>query len=99
VPVWVLADQTKLLPPGFPQLVGDDRPADEVWNAPMGVKIWNRYFEIVPDALIDQVISDTGVSVPDEVHSARRELPVPPELAAWASWRRGDPDAGADDLH
>lgn len=99
VPVWVLADQTKLLPPGFPQLVGDDRPADEVWHAPMGVKIWNRYFEIVPDALIDQVISDTGVHAPDEVHTARRQLPVPPELAAWASWRRGDPDARKDDLH
>jgi translation initiation factor 2B subunit (eIF-2B alpha/beta/delta family) len=99
VPVWVLADQTKLLPPGFPQVVGDDRPGDEVWNAPMGIRIWNRYFEIIPDTLIDQVISDTGVSVPDEVHSARRRLPVPPELAAWASWRRGDPDAGADELH
>jgi translation initiation factor 2B subunit (eIF-2B alpha/beta/delta family) len=31
-PVIVLADTTKLLPPGFPQPLGENRPANEVWD-------------------------------------------------------------------
>lgn len=89
VPVWILADGTKLLPPGFPQPVADDRPADEVWPAPPGITVWNRYFELIPDALVDRVVTDSGEYEPDEVHASRRRLRVPPELAAWASWQRG----------
>lgn len=88
IPVWVLADSTKLLPAGFPQPIADDRKADEVWRGPPGVKIWNRYFEIVPDGLVDQVFTEMGAETPEGLHDSRRQLPVPPELAAWASWQR-----------
>jgi translation initiation factor 2B subunit (eIF-2B alpha/beta/delta family) len=94
--VWVLADGNKLLPPGFPQAVADDRPADEVWPAPVGVKVWNQYFEVVPDSLVDRVVTESGALSLDEVHHSRRRLPVPAELAAWASWRRGG--AGRSDF-
>ncbi len=88
VPVWVVADGTKLLPPGFPQPLGDDRAADEVWRAPAGVKIWNRYFELVPDDFIDGFVGEKGTRVPADVGAARRTLQVPPELEAWARWKR-----------
>jgi translation initiation factor eIF-2B subunit delta len=93
VPVWVLADTTKLLPPGFPQPVEDDRPADEVWQAPGGVTIWNRYFELIPDELVGLVVTESGEHGPDDVRDSRRRLPVPQELAAWAGWRRTGGDA------
>jgi translation initiation factor 2B subunit (eIF-2B alpha/beta/delta family) len=94
VPVWVLADDSKLLPPGFPQPVDDDRPAGEVWQAPAGTATWNRYFEIVPDALVERMVTEDGSAPPNEVHRVRRELPVPPELAAWAE-RRASPARAA----
>lgn len=88
VPVRVLADSTKFLPPGFPQPLGDDRPRDEVWRAPVNVGIWNRYFEIVPDDAVDEIVSEEGPRTPPEVRSTRQALTVPRELAAWASWQR-----------
>lgn len=88
VPVWVLADRTKLLPPGFPQPLDDDRPVDEVWQAPPGVRVWNRYFERIPDELVQRVMTEEGAHPPEEVHATRRALPVPPELAEWASRRQ-----------
>ena len=36
-PLWVAADRSKWLPPGFPQPVDDDRPGDEVWRGSRGV--------------------------------------------------------------
>src|SRR5690606_33691987 len=43
IPIYALADTTKILPGGVPQSVDDDRPAAEVWpDAPQGVAIWNR---------------------------------------------------------
>lgn len=88
VAVWVLADTTKLLPPGFPQPLGDDRPTDEVWRAPGGVQIWNRYFEIVADEFVDRFVLEQGARSSAELQALRRELHVPRELAAWAGWRR-----------
>lgn len=87
VPVRVLADRTKLLPPGFPQPLDDDRPGDEIWQAPAGVRVWNRYFERIPDELVDAVVTEDGTCPPAEIHAARRALPVPPELAEWAGRR------------
>lgn len=85
IPVWVAADRSKWLPPGFPQPVDDDRPADEVWRGARGVTVWNRYFEILPSSLVDRVVSDTGIFTPEELDEARRALRVAPVLEAWAS--------------
>jgi translation initiation factor 2B subunit (eIF-2B alpha/beta/delta family) len=87
VPVWVLADHTKLLPPSFPQPLDDDRPSDEVWQAPSGVRVWNRYFERVPEELVHRVVTEDGSHSPDALHAARRALPVPLELAGGSGRR------------
>lgn len=84
VPVWVAADRSKWLPPGFPQPVDDDRPADEVWRGARGVKVWNRYFELLPASLVDRIVSDSGSYTPEELDEERRALRVAPALETWA---------------
>lgn len=84
VPAYVLADRTKLLPPGLPQRTDDDRPEDEVWSGPPGVRVHNRYFEAVPLELFRGVITDEGIRSTDEIEAARREIPLPEELRRWA---------------
>jgi translation initiation factor 2B subunit (eIF-2B alpha/beta/delta family) len=84
VPVWVAADRSKWLPPGFPQPVHDDRPADEVWRGARGVTVWNRYFELFPASLVDRIVTDSGSYTPAELDEARRALRVAPALEEWA---------------
>lgn len=84
IPVHVLADRSKLLPPGFPQPIRDDRPGDEVWRSPPGIRVWNRYFEHLPLELVDTVVTEDGPLAPREVEVRRREIDVPPELRTWA---------------
>lgn len=91
VPVYVLADRTKLLPRGFPQLVGDDRPAEEVWEAPPGVTVWNRYFELTPMELVTGIVTESGVLSATQAEEARAALELPAELRTWATARMGPP--------
>ena len=84
VPVWVAADRSKWLPPGFPQPVEDDRPAEEVWRGARGVTVWNRYFEVLPASLVDRVVTDAGSYTPKELDEERRALRVAPVLEEWA---------------
>ncbi len=60
VPVMVVSDETKILPTGFPQFLADDRPPEEVWIAPAGVRVWNRYFEPFELERITAVVTDSG---------------------------------------
>jgi translation initiation factor 2B subunit (eIF-2B alpha/beta/delta family) len=83
-PVHVLMDRTKFLPPGFPQPTEDPRPAEEVWRAPPGVRVWNRYFETFPASLVTNFVTESGVVTPEDAEAQRRDLPVPPELRTWA---------------
>jgi translation initiation factor 2B subunit (eIF-2B alpha/beta/delta family) len=87
VPVVVVTDETKILPPGFAQAVTDDRPAEEVWRGCGGVKIWNRYFEVVPLDLVTVVVTETGALTPDELARHRSRISVPEVLRAWAHRR------------
>ena len=87
VPFFVLVDRTKLLPPGFPQTVADDRPEAEVWKAPGGIRVWNRYFETVPLELVTGIVTEDGPLPPEEVKALRTRIPVPEELRAWAAAR------------
>jgi len=88
VPVYVLCDSTKVLPVGFPQVVEDDRPGDEVWNAaPEGVEVWNRYFEVVPLELVTAVVTEDGVLTPSEVEAMREAMPFPEFSRRWAEGR------------
>lgn len=88
VPVLVATDATKILPPGFPQPLDDDRPDEQLWEAPEGVVVWNRYFEAVPLAAVDVVVTDVDAFRPGELEAYRSKLAVPRELEAWAR-RRG----------
>jgi translation initiation factor 2B subunit (eIF-2B alpha/beta/delta family) len=74
VPVYVLADETKILPRGLSQLLDDDRPAAEVWDAPPGVRVWNRYFEVVPMEYVTAVVTEKGVLSPAELEEMRGAL-------------------------
>ena len=88
VPVLVLADDTKVLPRGFPQILDDDRPGTEVWDAPAGVAVWNRYFEIVPMAHVSRIVTEQGPRTPVELERRRAEMELPPGLRVWAASRR-----------
>lgn len=96
VPAYLAADRTKLLPPGFPQPLEDDRPADEVWRAPHGVRVWNRYFEAVPLDRFEAVITDADVLDAGGAEALRRERTLPPELRRWADAARPAPDPGGN---
>jgi translation initiation factor 2B subunit (eIF-2B alpha/beta/delta family) len=87
VPVYVLADQTKVLPRGFPQTLDDERPPAEVWDAPPGVRVWNNYFETVPMTSVSAVITEAGVQTPEELDERRAAIDLPPGLRAWAAAR------------
>ncbi|MFO7260355.1 MAG: hypothetical protein DIU52_004310 [bacterium] len=81
IPIYALADTTKILPCGVPQLVEDDRPAAEVWpEAPPGVAIWNRYFEATPLSLFAGVVTEAGLRTPAELEELRAGLELPAEL-------------------
>lgn len=89
VPVLFVADGTKILPPGFPQYLADDRPTGQVWHAPSGVRVWNRYFEAVPLEEPDRVVTEDAVLSAAQVDAHRRSLAVPEELRGWAERRGG----------
>lgn len=87
VPLHVLCDETKVLPAGFPQVVEDDRPGREVWDAPAGMTVWNRYFEVIPLELVNGVVTEEGVLVPEELEAIRAAIPFPDFLRRWAEGR------------
>ena len=96
IPVYLTADRTKLLPPGFPQPVDDDRPAEEVWRAPHGVRVWNRYFEAVPLDRMDGVVTEDDLLTPAAAEALRRGLTAPAELRRWAEARGEGGAAGGN---
>lgn len=91
IPVHVLTDETKILPPGFPQHVDDDRPGEEVAPPARGVRVWNRYFETIPLGEVHDVVTESATLRPAEVEAMRGGIGVPPELAAWARLRAAPP--------
>lgn len=81
VPVYALADTTKLLPTGYPQPIDGDRPATEVWpDAPAGIRFWNQYFEATPLSLFAGVVTEVGLRTPEELEQLRADLTLPAGL-------------------
>ena len=87
VPLYALTDETKFLPPGFPQILGHDRPGDEVWAAPPGVRVWNRYFEAVPLEHFTGVVTENGVLSVSELEDMRRTIEAPDGFGKWIESR------------
>jgi translation initiation factor 2B subunit (eIF-2B alpha/beta/delta family) len=94
VPVYVVADTAKFLPHGFPQPLADDRPGGEVWDAPAGIRVWNRYFEILPLDLVSAVVTESGALTPAQVVSVRSAIVLPNALSAWAERAAAGPTRG-----
>lgn len=88
LPLYLLADRTKLVPPGFPQPLDDERPDEEVWKGPPGVRVWNGYFEAVPLGSVRKVVMEDVALAGDRVEALRSDLPVPAPLREWSSRRR-----------
>ena len=87
IPVYIVADETKILPRGFPQVIDDDRPPAEVWAAPAGVRVWNRYFETTPLDFVTAVVTERGVLDLAALEATRGAIDMPAGLRAWASGR------------
>jgi translation initiation factor eIF-2B subunit delta len=83
VPVFVVTDQSKFLPPGVPQPPATDRPAEEVGRPAPGVRVWNRYFEILPLPLVSAVITGAGPLPAARVREIREALTLPDALERW----------------
>jgi translation initiation factor 2B subunit (eIF-2B alpha/beta/delta family) len=90
IPVHVAADETKILPRGFPQHVVDDRPSEEVWVAPSGVSVWNRYFEVLPLEIVTSVVTDEAIYRPEELERRRAGVELPEEIRAWGAGHDAD---------
>ncbi len=89
VPVMVVSDETKILPTGFPQHIADDRAPEEVWRAPAGVRVWNRYFELFELERVTVVVTESAALTPLEVEELRKGIVLPPGLLMWADARVG----------
>lgn len=95
VPVLVAMDETKILPVGFPQHLGHDRPPEEVLRSIPGVRVWNRYFEAVPLDAVTSLVTESATLTPAELERHRAALAVPDVVRAWAEARNAGPaDAG-----
>lgn len=86
VPIYALADTTKLLPSGYSQELDDVRPAAEVWpDAPVAVDVWNRYFEATPLSYLDGVVTEDGLRTEIDIEMLRARLHVPATLRSAAA--------------
>lgn len=88
LPVLVVAESSKLLPPGFPQELHDPRATDEVWRPGASIGVWNQYFEALPPADVTRFVTEAGPASWDDLQAQRTSLPVPPEIGRWADSRR-----------
>lgn len=86
VPIFSLADTTKLLPAGWAQELDDARSPDEVWaEPPAGVSVWNRYFEATPLSWFDGVVTEDGLRAEADIEALRARLQVPVPLRGAAA--------------
>ncbi len=71
LPLYVLTDSWKYATPSFEKgLEIEERPADEVWEErPEGVAIRNPAFDIIDPEFVTGIITELGVSKPEEFAS------------------------------
>jgi translation initiation factor 2B subunit (eIF-2B alpha/beta/delta family) len=83
VPVHVLALRREFLPAATAALRIDERPPQEVWDAPApGVRPRNVRAEVLPLELLRGVVVEDEVLGATEAATLARERPLPEELAA-----------------
>ena len=68
-------------------------PPEEVWRAPAGVRVWNRYFELFELERVTVVVTESAALTPLEIEKLRKGIVLPPGLRAWSDSRvRRTPD-------
>lgn len=81
VPIYALADTSKLLPTGYTHSIDGARPRTEVWpGAPVDIRLWNQYFEPTPLSLFSGIVTELGLRSPEELEQRRAELSLPAAL-------------------
>jgi translation initiation factor 2B subunit (eIF-2B alpha/beta/delta family) len=78
VPCYALAGRQKWLPLATTAMaVSELKPLDEVWpDPPIGVRVWNAYFECTPLHLFSGFISEQGVLAPQEIVVELSRIPL-----------------------
>jgi translation initiation factor 2B subunit (eIF-2B alpha/beta/delta family) len=82
VPCFALCTANKFLPTAATSLLRISKHSgDEVWStsAP-GVRVHNDYFEEIPLSLLDGVVSDQGIHLPEAIRGMLDERPLSPAL-------------------
>ena len=84
IPCYTVADRQKWLPTGVsPTDPARLEPEAEVWAAPpLGVTVWNAYFECTPLSLFNGVIGEDRLLTANELLLELQNLPI---AEAWRS--------------
>jgi translation initiation factor eIF-2B subunit delta len=87
IPMFSLCTSDKFLPAtAVPLLHIVDHPGQEVWpEAPPGVSIRNRYFDVTPLPLFSGIISQHGIYAPAALHAHLQRQQVAPTLLQLAA--------------
>lgn len=81
VPCYFLADLTRVWPAALGEQPIHERAASEVWSeAPGGVRVQNRYFDLTPWSAVCGVVTEEGVLTPEQVQHLCLEREVHPLL-------------------
>jgi translation initiation factor eIF-2B subunit delta len=81
---YVLTDSSKFLPHEYLMDEEPHRPDAEVWDQPLplGITIFNRYYEIVPWQLFTGLVTEQGIVSVKHAQDYLNTLEVAPELCA-----------------
>ncbi len=83
IPVYVLADTTKIWPSGLGSPIVSTHPAHEIWeNFQDDVTVINSYFDLAPWPAIAGVVTEHGLMTTAEIRTASRDRPVHPNMQA-----------------
>ena len=84
VPLYVIADQSKIWPAELGIPPNPLHPPDEVWEQPSaGVNVRNRYFDLTPWEMITAVVTERGVQDGMEIVEASRLIRVDESIRAF----------------
>jgi translation initiation factor eIF-2B subunit delta len=101
IPMFSLCTSDKFLPAAARSLLHIvDHPGQEVWpDAPPGVSIRNRYFEVTPLPLFTGIISEHGIHAPAALRAHLQRQKVSPTLLQLASHPTTSDEHGAFTTH
>jgi translation initiation factor eIF-2B subunit delta len=101
VPIFSLCTSGKFLPATAGPLVRFvDQPGHDVWpDAPLGVHLYNRYFDLTPLPLFSGIVSEDRVYTPTDLRTYLERRELAPALLRLASDRAPGDDHGTFPTH